>query len=126
MIDLWAVQQAIYSALTTAPTTYAVYDAVPQGVNYPYIVIGEITATPDDEITDASADASFTIHGWSKGIGKKEAHALLQFIRDRLDNQPISGAWAISEESADVFEDRTSTAASRLYHAFARYRVRTD
>lgn len=124
MIDLWPIQQAVYAALTAAPATYPVYDAVPQGAALPYIVIGAFTATPDDDIEVASVDASLTLHGWSKGHGKQEAHALLEFMRGRLDGQAIG--WACTEESADIFEDPSSTAASRVYHAFARYRVRAN
>lgn len=124
MNNLWPVQQAIYSALTTAPATYPVYDAVPQSADRPYIVIGEVDAVPDEELADSSTDAAFTIHTWSASPGKAQSYAMLEFIRARLDGQTISGAWACTEDQFDVFEDRASTAASRLYHGFARYRVR--
>jgi hypothetical protein len=127
MIDLWPVQQALYGALTAAPATYPVYDAVPQGTAFPYLVLGEITSIPDDELEAASADASFTVHAWSRNAGKKQIHAMLEFARARLDNEPLGGgAWACSEDFAEVMEDRTSTAASRLYHGVARYRVRVN
>lgn len=127
MIDLWPVQQAIYTALNANPKTYPVHDAVPQSTAYPYLVIGEVTEIPDDELDVASADASFTVHAWSRYAGKKEAYAMLEFVRDRLDGQAIGGGvWACSEDFAEVIEDRTSTAASRLYHGVARYRVRAN
>lgn len=125
MIDLWPVQQAIYTALSTAPATYPVYDAVPQGTAYPYLHIGEFSALPDEEIEVPSADASVVINAWSRQSGKQQAHAMLEFVRDRLDNQAIGGgAWACSEDFADILEDPSSTAAARLYHGIARYRVR--
>jgi hypothetical protein len=124
MVDLWPVQRAVFDELDATPSTYPVYDAVPQGVAKPYIVIGEISATPDDELAAASADASCQIHAWSAKAGKSEVHAMLEFIRSRLDNVRIEGMWACSEDFAEIMEDRTSTAASRLYHAVARYRLR--
>lgn len=127
MIDLTPVQTAIYAALAASPATYPVHDAVPQGTAYPYLVIGEVTALPDEELEAASVDASFTLHAWSRHAGKKQAHAMLEFARARLDNVDIGGgAWACSEDFAEVMEDQTSTAASRLYHGVARYRVRAN
>lgn len=127
MIDLWPAQQAIYTALSAAPATYPAHDAVPQAAAYPYLVIGEITAIPDDELDAASADATFQLHAWSRYAGKKQAHAMLEFARDRLDNQTLGGGvWACSEDFAEVIEDPSSTAASRLYHGIARYRIRAN
>lgn len=125
MINVWPLQQAIYAALTASPATYPVHDAVPQGAPYPYLVIGEITGQPDDELAAPSVDASFQIDAWSRSAGKSQAHAMLDFVRARLDGQEIgAGAWACTEDFFDVFEDRNSTAANRLYHGVARYRVR--
>lgn len=127
MIDLWPIQQAIYTALAAVPATYPVHDAVPQGAAYPYLVIGEVSSQPDEEIAVASADASFVIHAWSRSAGKKQAHAMLEFVRDRLDGQDLgAGAWACTEDFADVLEDPSSTAANRLYHGIARYRIRAN
>jgi hypothetical protein len=124
MNDLTTVQTSIYSALTANPATYPVYDAVPQGVSKPYIVIGEVTADPDDELQAATTDASLNLHTWSAVSGKSQTHTMLQFIRARLDGQTISGAWFCSEDFNEIMEDAGSTAASRLYHGVARYRVR--
>jgi hypothetical protein len=126
MNNLWPLQQAIFAALSAAPATYPVYDAVPEGAAAPYIAIGAFDAMQDDEIAVESTDATVTIHGWSRQPGKAQAHALLQFIRGRMHGTAIGGAWAITEDLAEVLEDRSSTAASRLYHAAARYRVRTN
>lgn len=126
MIDVWPLQTAIYAALTAIPASYPVHDAVPQGTAKPYLVIGEITVAPDDDLDAASADASFVLHAWSATAGKKQVHQMLQFARARLDNQTIAGAWACSEEFVEVMEDQTSTAASRLYHGVARYRLRAN
>lgn len=127
MIDVWPVQVAVFEAMTEEPTTYDVLDAVKQGQTYPYLVIGEITAIPDEELEQDSADASFTVHAWSRYNGKKETHELLAFARERLHGKDIGGGvWAISEDFAEVMEDPSSTAASRLYHGVARYRIRAN
>lgn len=131
MNDLTAVQTAIYGALAGAPATYPVYDAVPQGVARPYIVIGEVTAEPDEELAVATTDASLNLHTWSgnadplpKVSSKGQSYTMLQFIRARLDGTALGGAWLITEDFNEVMEDVNSTANARLYHGVARYRVR--
>lgn len=126
MNNLSGVQTSIYAALTTAPSTYPVYDAVPQGVAKPYIVIGEWTGDPDEDLGIVTTDASVTIHTWSQKAGKAETHAMLDFIRIRLDGQPVAGAWLATEDFNEIMEDSSSTAASRLYHGIARYRIRVE
>jgi len=126
MIDLWPLQQAIYAALTANPATYPVYDAVPQNSPAPYIVIGEVSNQDDLEISEESSDATVTIHGWSRTAGKAQSYAILSFIRARLDSEVIGGARSVTGDGEDVFEDRSSTAASRLYHAVAQYRFRLN
>lgn len=129
MNDMAPIQTAIYAALTANPATYPVYDPVPQGVPKPYIAIGEWTIDNDEEIAAATSDATINLHTWSAKNSKAESHAMLQFIRSRLDNSalpltPIGGTWGSNEDFAEVMEDAGSSAASRIYHGVARYRVR--
>lgn len=125
MNNLATVQTAVYSALTTAPATYPVYDAVPQGTAKPYIVIGDFDADPDETFS-TSTDTTLHLHTWSAYAGKSQTHAMLAFIRARLDGQTIGDAWALSEEFNEMMEDPSSTATARLYHGIARYRVRVS
>lgn len=124
MNDLTAVQTAIYGALAAVPATYPAYDGVPQLTAKPYIVIGEVTAEPDEELATATTDASINLHTWSATTSKGQSYAMLQFIRARLDGQALGGAWLITEDFNEVMEDPASTASARLYHGIARYRVR--
>lgn len=124
MNNLAPIQTAIYAALSGAPATYPVYDAVPQGVAKPYIVIGEFTGLPDEELATATTDSTLNLHTWSASAGKSQTHAMLEFIRARLDGQTIAGAWLCSEEFTEIMEDPASTASNRIYHGVARYQVR--
>lgn len=121
MNNLSGVQTSIYQALTTAPATYGVYDAVPQGVAKPFFVLGEWTAEPGEEIGTVNTSASFNLHAWSATAGKKQIHEMLEFARIRLDGQPVAGSWLCVEDFVEIMEDANSTAASRLYHGIARY-----
>jgi hypothetical protein len=124
--NLSGVQTSLYAALTTAPATYPVYDAVPQGVAKPFIVIGEWTGDPDEDIGIVTTDASVNIHTWSATAGKSQTHLMLDFVRIRLDGQPVAGSWLCTEDFVEIMEDPASTAASRLYHGVARYRLRVE
>lgn len=124
MNNLAPVQTAVYGLLTAAPATYNVYDAVPQGVAYPYIVIGGFDAMPDEDLGAVTTDASLTLHTWSNYAGKSQTHTMLQFIRARLDGVSVSGTWAFTEDFAEIMEDASSTASARLFHGVTRYRVR--
>lgn len=126
MNDLAPVQTAIYAALTGAPATYPVYDPVPQGVPKPFFVIGEWTVEPDEQLSSMTTDASLNLHAWSATNGKAQIYAMLAFARGRLDGQSIAGTWLCTEDFAEVMEDPGSTAASRLYHAVVRYRLRLE
>jgi hypothetical protein len=127
MIDLWPVHQALYTALTEAPATYPTYDAVPQNTAAPYLTIGQPDALSDEEIAVHSADIAWLVHAWSRQNGKKQAYAMLEFVRERLDGQDIgAGVWACTVDAVRVFEDPTSTAASRLFHGIAELRIRAN
>lgn len=126
MNNLAGVQSSIYAALTSLPATYGVYDAVPQLTPKPYIVIGEYTGTPDEILDLITTDATLTIHTWSATSGKSQTHSMLDFVRTRLDGQAIAGTWMCEEDFVEILEDSTSTAASRLYHGIARYRIRVE
>ena len=124
MNNLAGVQTSIYAALSGAPATYPVFDAVPQLTVKPYIVIGEYTVQPDEELATPTSDAMLNLHTWSTTSGKSQTHEMLDFIRARLDDQTISGAWLCTEDFNDILEDPSSTASARIYHGIARYRVR--
>lgn len=129
MNNLSGVQTSVYAALTTAPATYRVYDAVQQGVALPYFVIGEWTEEPGEELATVNSSATFNLHVWAGYVagqttqktGKKEIHEMLDFARIRLDGQPVAGSWLCVEDFVEIMEDPASTAASRLYHGVARY-----
>jgi hypothetical protein len=126
MNDLTVARTAITAALKAVPATYPVYDPVPQGAAKPYIAFGPDNSQPDEELATATTDAAIQIDTWSATADRGQSYAMLQFIRARLEDQTIDGAWFCSEDFNEVLEDPASTASSRLYHGVARYRVRVD
>lgn len=123
MADLWDVQQAI-DAVLVADGEYPVFDAVPPGEPLPYLVYGEPTMQPDDELDGDGELATLAIHGWSAKDGKQECYEMRRWLKDLLDHQVIAGAWTVHEEFVEVIEE--SEGDERLFHLITRYRVRTN
>ena len=62
-----------------------VYDDVPQGTKFPYVVVGEGDSVSYDDDCNTGADSDVTIHVWSRYPGRKEAKQILQTIYDALN-----------------------------------------
>lgn len=126
MNDLTGVQTSIVAALRTAPATYRVYDAVPQGVAKPYIVLSEWLGEPGEELGTVTTSATLQLDTWSATPDKGQTHAMLDFIRVRLDGQSIAGTWLVTEDEFDILEDPASTQMNRIYHAWVRYLIEVE
>src|SRR5690554_3107333 len=114
-----AIRRAIYSELNGAidigSGEVPVYDHVPQPADaadasdYPYIVIGETTYVPWDTDTEVGAEATVTIHTWSRYRGKKEILEIHDAIYSVLHRQdiPVDGSFTIGcdYEQSDSFDD---------------------
>lgn len=118
-MSFWAVQTAIYDALsgdtTLASLVVGVYDNVTQpsdggdGANYPYIVVGESTSNPWDTDTETGFDVVFTIHSWSRYRGMKECKQIQTEVYNILHRGifSVTGYTLVTCEmlSADVVLD---------------------
>lgn len=87
------LQQAVYDALTGhAPLTAPVYDNVPQGAAFPYVVVGEDSINEWDTDSETGALASVVVHTWSRGRGRKETKELQGHIYDALHRATLTGS----------------------------------
>ena len=85
-------------------TAYKVYDAHPQDVAYPYIMMGEMTDTDWSAKGEPGQEVFSTIHIWSQYKGRKEAEemydAVLQALtRAELDLAPDFNAFGYFDGS---------------------------
>ena len=97
-----AVQGAVYAALTAhAPLTALVrgiYDAQPRpltgsdALQFPYVTIGEDTANDWSTDTASGADATITVHTWSRYRGRKEVKEIQAEIYAALHRQALTVA----------------------------------
>lgn len=123
----WAIQTAIYSQLTGTAAVMAlvtgVFDDVPQGTDYPYIVIGEDTGIEWDTDDSRGTSATLTVHVWSRVAGKRETKQIMEAIYDALHRAPlpVSGMTTVTchWEFGETFLD----ADGETRHGVTRYRL---
>ena len=93
--SLWPVQAAIYGVLTSAGAltaqlaegTDSVFDHVPQGSAFPYIVLGECAAQPLETQGGGGCDMTVDIHAYSRALGMKEAKAIIAAVAAALHDR---------------------------------------
>lgn len=94
MNGLFALQQAVYTALTGDATLMAmvegVYDRVPSGVAFPYVVIGEADARDWSSVTTGGLDVRMEVSAFSREGGRKEALAIVARIHTLLHDGSFS------------------------------------
>lgn len=91
----WALQQAVFAVLSTSGDVRAlagdrIFDAVPRGVAFPYVVVGDASETAWHTATEDMSEHRFGIRVWSRSGGHKEAKQLAQAVRYTLDGQALT------------------------------------
>lgn len=94
----WAVQQAVYSALSNASALTSqlaagddsIFDHVPEDSAFPYITIFETTAQPFDTQVGNGMDMIIGIHSWSRYRGEKEIKNIMAAVYDALHDTALT------------------------------------
>jgi hypothetical protein len=86
----WALQQAVFAALIASDAVRAIaddriYDAVPRGAAFPYIVVGDASETAADE----GSEHRLEIRIWSRGGGTREIKLAASAVRETLDGAAL-------------------------------------
>ncbi|MET9396281.1 DUF3168 domain-containing protein [Kitasatospora sp. NPDC002965] len=126
------VQAAVYAALTADEQLLAlasgVYDYVPEGTAYPYVVIGEAIETPDNRLGGFGRQTVLTLHIWSQYRGHHQGQAVGARVMAVLDHQPlaIDGLDHVSThyEMGQTLTDPEPPGDIR--HLVHRYRIKTE
>jgi hypothetical protein len=90
---LLAVQTALYTALTSDVTLSGlagIYDEVPEGVTFPYIVIGDAVETPANAHNEFGSRVAATIHAFSEYRGYAELLPIIDRLMSLLDHQALT------------------------------------
>lgn len=91
------LQTALYTQMKTGSpvldetgSAVEIYDDVPEGASYPYVVLGEETAVDVSAKDKDIFEHTLTIHAWSQYRGRRGIKAMMESIHDSLHNQSIS------------------------------------
>jgi hypothetical protein len=94
-IGQFALQTAIYSTLSndnnlTSTLGAGVFDEVTEGATYPFVALGEETATDYSTKDLVGGETTINIHIWSQYKGSKETKNIMDRIHDLLHDSDIS------------------------------------
>ncbi len=115
---LQAVQQAFYTKLNgdslLMDLVNGVYDAVPQQVSVPYVVIGDGIAETMPQLQSDISECQMALHVWTPGGGRKRAldilnrlHALLHHGQLSVNGGSLLSMRCVRAETAvDADQDR--------------------
>ena len=125
------LQQGIFSKLSSATLTDVsgtsitsrVFDDVPEGTAYPYLVIGEETATNIDTKDKEAHEHTLTFHVWSQYRGRKEIKNIMSQIYTALHNSDITVSGATLVNIRHEFENTLLESDGITRHGVMRFRV---
>jgi hypothetical protein len=79
-----AVRDRLVSSTAVTNLVTGIFDEVPQGQSYPYIVVGDDTAIEWDKDQQRGVEATITLHAWGRKAGRKEVKSIMDAMYDRL------------------------------------------
>jgi hypothetical protein len=128
----WALQQSIFARLTAdaALTTLLggprVHDEVPQASPFPYISFGHSLVRDWSTGSEDGSEHVVTLHVWSQGKGKKEAHEIMDAVRSALHDQALSLAGHRLVNLRHELSEARREPDGDTTHGIVRYRAVTE
>lgn len=120
-------RNAIYSTLnddaTLSGLISGVYDDVPEGTAYPYVVLGDDTAINFGSKTKDGNEHTLNIDIWSRYRGKKESVQIMERIYTLLHNVDISLSGASLINIRQEFNTILVDADGITRHGIMRFRA---
>ena len=90
------LQEAVFARLNGSADlkaiASAVYDHVPEGAVFPYVVVGEDLASPFHIDDSLDTDHVATVHTWSRYRGQSETKQIQQTVYAALHRNPLTVA----------------------------------
>ncbi|MEK9769605.1 MAG: DUF3168 domain-containing protein [Betaproteobacteria bacterium] len=125
----WELQKSIYTTLNDATindnggSDVPVYDDVPEGSSYPYIVIGEETSNNISTKTKQAHEHTLTIHVWSQYRGRREIKEIMSQIYTQLHDSAIVVSGASLVNLKQEFEQTLTEGDGLTRHGIIRFRA---
>ena len=124
----WELQKAIFTTLSgnvqgISAVNVPVFDDVPEGTEYPYVVIGEETAANNGTKTLDGIEHTLTIHAWSRYRGRREIKEIMQSVYENLHNTDISVSGASLVNIRQEFNTTLAETDGITRHGVMRFRA---
>lgn len=99
-------QTAIYERLSKDANLSAaisgVFDFVPEGQPYPYVTLGEDTATDTSTFSTVGQEVTATLHTWSQYKGFSEVKNLHSLVLKAMTSPLVVNGWTCSFLMVDL------------------------
>ncbi len=124
----WALQQAVFAALIADHTLATlcngrIFDAVPRGAAFPYVVIGE---AKEQDAGSPASEHTLSLHLWSRGNGTREIKQLASAVRGCLDGAPLGLDGHVLVDLAFLAADYARQSDGETYRGSLRFRALTE
>ena len=128
----WALQQAVFAALTNDAPLLAllggprIWDDVPARAEFPYVTFAQSGERDWSAGSDDGREHSVVLHVWSRAGGRREAHEIMGAVRAALHDAALTlpGHRLVNlrHESSDARRD----ADGETTHGIVRFRAVTE
>ena len=124
----WQLQKSIFTALNgnvtgVSSANIPIYDDVPEGSVYPYVVIGEETASNNGTKTLDGVEHTITLHVWSQYRGRREIKEIMQSVYEKLHNTAITVTGASLVNIRQEFSNTLAEQDGITRHGVMRFRA---
>ncbi|MEV4672166.1 DUF3168 domain-containing protein [Actinomadura sp. NPDC049382] len=127
---LGPIQEAVYDVLTGDATLTGliegVFDEIPEGTPYPYVVIGEALEQPDNSHDRFGRQTVLTLHVWTDYRGFSKATEITSRLVSLLDHQPLTIPGHHHVSTRYEFSQTLRDPEPHVRHIPIRFRVITE
>jgi len=130
MSAAWALQRAVYQTLSADENIKdivddppRIFDTVPRGAAFPYIVIGDDKEKDFSTATERGSEHLITVHIWSRAPGLKQSRAAANAVIGALDGAALAIAGFTLVALRWQATDTTRESDGETIHAELRFRA---
>jgi len=91
---IWQLQKAVYDKLSGDATLGAlitgVFEYVPEGTNFPYVVIDDMKLKPWSNLSKKGSEINFSIKTYCRERGSKTCLDIMDNVEDLLDEAALT------------------------------------
>lgn len=128
----WALQQSIFMALSGNVTVTGllggarIFDDVPRGAQFPYVTFGQSTMRDFSTGSEEGREHVVTLHVWSRAAGRKEAHEIIDALREALHDASLTLTGHRLVNLRYELSDARRDPDGETYQGIVRYRAVTE